>query len=683
MDKTYQIENQARYTEKTRQLLAQMSLKEKIALMSGRYGMLAITIDTFVLGHYNRKPAIASGNQRLKIPEMKFCDGPRGVVCGNSTCFPVAMQRGASFDVELEERIGQAIGKEIRAHGGNFFGGVCINLLRHPAGGRAQETFGEDPFHVGLMASATVRGVQKHNVIACVKHFALNNQENTRFKVNVECDERVLREVYLPHFKDVIETGAGSVMSAYNKFRGEHLGHQHYLLSEVLKKEWGFSGFVISDFLFGVRDTVKAANAGLDIEMCNTHFYGRNLVRAVERGEVPLQIIDEAALRIVRTLLLFREAPDPLPEYPPSLIASQEHRALALEAAEKSIVLLKNERSVLPFARSAVKKVLVLGRLGDTANIGDHGSSRVHPPNVVTPLQGLRKQLGPDAQVTYSDGENLNEARRLAVDADAIVIVVGCTHKDEGEFVTMGAAKYGGDRASLDLSKDESALIRAVAPLNPKTVVVLIGGSAILMEGWKETVPAILHAFYPGMEGGTALAKILFGSVNPSGKLPFSIPSDARHLPEFNRFSEQVHYDLYHGYTRLEKEGNEPAFAFGFGLSYTSFSLGNPVFCVKDNEIVAQVEVANTGTVFGEQVIQMYVGFENSAVDRPKKLLHGFTKIGLAPRESQIVTIRCPLDRLRWYNPESREWELERMVYAVYIGTSSRKQDLLAGEIEI
>src|SRR5215470_17077847 len=346
---------QERFARQANGIVAQMRLAEKVALMSGDRSLPLLSIDALLYRHYNRVPYTAGGNTRLGVPPLLFCDGPRGVVPDHATCFPVTIQRGASFDVDLERRVGEVIGKEIRALGGNFFGGVCINLLRHPAGGRGQETYGEDSFHVGHMGAALVQGVQKHNVIACVKHFALNNQENTRFKIDVTCDERTLREVYLPHFKDCIAAGAGSVMSAYNKFRGEHLGHNAYLLRTVLKEEWAFDGFVISDFTWGIRDTVKAATAGLDVEMCNTRFYGQRLIKAVERGDVSAASIDEAAQRIVRTLLRFTQAADPQSHYPKTLVASEEHIALAREVAEKSIVLLKNEASTLPFDRHAVK----------------------------------------------------------------------------------------------------------------------------------------------------------------------------------------------------------------------------------------------------------------------------------------------------------------------------------------
>jgi beta-glucosidase len=606
---------------------------------------------------------------------MLFCDGPRGLVSDSGTCFPVAMGRGASFDLELQERIGEAIAKEIRAVGGNYFGGVCVNLLRHPAGGRAQETYGEDPFHIGAMGAAITRGVQAHNVMACVKHFALNNQENTRFKIDVDCDERTLREVYLPHFKDIIEAGAASVMGAYNKFRGVQCCHSAYLLRKILKQEWEFDGFVISDFNNGVKDTVEAAEGGCDIEMASTRYYGKRLVKAVRAGQVSEANIDEAVRRIVRTILMFAEADDPLPDYPHSLVASQEHIALALEAAEKSIVLLKNDLDTLPWDPTAIKKLALIGKLGKMENIGDHGSSRVHPPYVVTPIEGLKKLLGHSVEILYSNGARLTEAVEYAKMADAVVFVGGYGHKDEGEYTAI----IGGDRDSLELHRDEIELIRAVAPANKNCAVVLIGGSAILMESWKTKVPAILHAFYPGMEGGTAIARVLFGVSTPGGKLPFTIPTDENHLPDFNKKALSVRYDGYHGYTRLEKNGIEPAYAFGFGLSYTSFEQDKASFQVVGDQVVGSMVVTNGGDRAGDQVVQFYVGFENSAVERPKKLLRGFRRVQLESGESKAVEISCPIDKLRWYNPATASWELERMVYQAYIGCSSRPADLLDG----
>ena len=353
--------------------------------------------------------------------------------------------------------------------------------------------------------------------------------------------------------------------------------------------------------------------------------------------------------------------------------------SLARQASEASMVLLKNEGPVLPLDRARVKTIAVIGALGDTANTGDHGSSLVHPPYVVTPVEGIRQLLGGSVQVRFSDGKRLDEASKLAAEAGALILVVGYTHRDEGEYIEYGPISWGGDRRDLRLHDRDVALIQALAPLNRNTIVVLMGGSAIMMEEWKGSVPAILHAFYPGMEGGTALARVLFGEVNPSGKLPFSIPTNEGHLPAFDRTAERVEYDLYHGYTKLEKEGNEPAFAFGFGLSYTTFALSDPRFAARDGQLLATVRVTNSGDRFGAEVIQLYVGFDNSAVDRPRKLLRGFKKVTLAPGEAREVEIACPVDSLRWYNPETRAWELEQMVYQAYIGTSSQSSSLLEG----
>ncbi|MCD6291314.1 MAG: glycoside hydrolase family 3 C-terminal domain-containing protein, partial [Anaerolineae bacterium] len=419
--------------------------------------------------------------------------------------------------------------------------------------------------------------------------------------------------------------------------------------------------------------------------MAHTKYYGKRLVRAVQRGDVPEAVIDEAARRIVRTILMFADAPDPLGAYPESLIASDEHVQLALEVAEKSIVLLKNEGATLPFERERVKKVALLGPRGDYPNIGDHGSSRVFPPYVVTPLDGLRKVLGSAVEILYEKGKDLDRARQFALEADAVVFVVGYDHRDEGEYVEFlgGLIKQSGDRDDLRLHEEDVRLIQAVGSVNPNTAVVLIGGSAIMMEEWKDRVPAILHAFYPGMEGGTAIAKVLFGEVNPGGKLPFTIPTDVSHLPPFDKHASRAEYDMYHGYTRLDKEGHAAAFPFGFGLSYTSFRQANASFAVDGDQVVASVDVTNTGSRAGDQVVQFYVGFENSAVDRPRKLLRGFQRVTLQPGETRRVTITCPVEKLRWYNPEASSWELEHMEYQAYIGFSSREQDLLHGTFSL
>ncbi|MBP2630376.1 MAG: glycosyl hydrolase [Firmicutes bacterium] len=678
------------YTEKAKEIVAALSLEEKISLMSGNVSlndMLTDLRDSDEQKHYNYYPYPAGGVESHNIPPMLFCDGPRGVVCGTgkSTCFPVTMLRGATFDTILEEQIGQAIGREIHAYRGNLFAGVCINLPYNPGWGRSQETYGEESFHLGEMGKALVKGVQEENVIACIKHFAFNQMEISRFKVNVECDKRTEREVFLPHFKKCIEAGAAAVMSSYNLYKGTHCGHHDYLLNQVLKKEWDFDGFVMSDFIWGVRDTVEAANGGQDMEMCCTQFFGEKLLNKVKNGQVEESKINDSVLRIVRTLLAFQN--NCSNQYDESVIGCNDHIQLALKAAREGITLIKNENEVLPL-KDTLKKIVVLGKLGDKEVIGDHGSSQVRPAYVVTPLQGIANAV-PKAEVVYYSGENLKHAKELAKNADAVIFVVGYDYDDEGEYISenefesyTGAA--GGDRKnSLGLHKNEIELIKTVGPENSNSVAVLIGGNMIMIEEWKKSANAIMMAYYPGMEGGTAIGEILFGHVNPSGKIPFVIPFREEELPIVNWDTTSQWYNYYHGYTKLEKKGIKPSVPYGFGLSYTKFNFSNAEFCTSEKDVIAKCIVKNIGKVSGDEVVQMYIGFKNSSVERPVKLLRGFSRVSLKPGESKEVIITCPKEELCWYNAKTNKMELEHMEYEVYIGNSSINSDLCVGAVKI
>ena len=491
-------------TEKAKELVSKMTLEQKVSLMSGNIDITKMTREqlggmmeamTDPKNHYNVTPYEAGGIEEISLPPMKFVDGPRGVVCGNdqTTCFPVSMARGATFDPELEEKVGHCIGRETRAFGGNLFAGVCINMPYNPGWGRSQETYGEETYQIGQMGAALVRGVQDEDVMACVKHYAFNDMENARFKCSVTCDQRTEKEVFLPHFKDCVDAGAASIMSSYNRYNGVQCGHHNYLLNQVLKKEWDFDGFVMSDFCWGVLDTVEAANGGQDMEMLWTQYFGDRLVKAVQDGFVPEEKIDEAALRIVRTILAFDKDHK---EYDMSVVGCKEHIAVAKEVAEKGITLVKNN-GVLPLDKAATKKIALIGKLGDTANIGDHGSSWVRPPYVVTPKQGL-EAANPDSEVIYCDGSDVEAAKAAAKAADAVIFVVGFNHDDEGEFVSADQAEnytgaMGGDRKeTLGLHADDIALIQAVAPENEKNCVVLIGGNMIMMTEWYDAVSSVI-----------------------------------------------------------------------------------------------------------------------------------------------------------------------------------------------
>lgn len=670
------------------QLLSQMTLDEKIGQLHGDPTMLQLAKDAtrwFALG-MGRNIGYAGLNERLGIPPLAASDGPRGLsMLGETTCFPVTMARGASWDRDLERRIGEAMGVESRAKGVNYNLGGCINLLRSPAWGRAQETYGEDPWLLGEMGSSWVRGVQHHNVMACVKHFALNSLENNRFKVNVAIDERSLHEVYLPHFKKCADAGAASFMSAYNQVNGVYCGHNPHLLTDILRNEWGFRGFVSSDWVFGIYAAEPAANAGMDIEMPRGFHYSK-LAQAIREGRVAEKTMDKMVLRVLRTKLWYITRPDPQ-AYTSDMVASPEHRALALESAEKGMVLLKNEEKLLPLDPSKFKKVAVIGPLATADNLGDHGSSNVHPPVLVTFLEGIKAAMGPGVEVSYEPGVNAAKAAAAAAGADAVVLVAGYRYNDEGENLNPFRKPNapirwgtGGDRIFLRLREDDEVRIQTVTAANPRTALVLVGGSAIVMDAWQSQVPAILMAWYPGMEGGTALANILLGKTNPSGKLPFTIAHSEADYPWFSPMTDTITYGPYHGYTLLDKKGKEAAFPFGFGLSYTTFSYGIPAVShsvlTSTDTLQVTIRVTNTGSRAGEEVVQLYIGFEHSPVERPKKLLRGFEKINLQAGETREVRFRLPAKELAYYDPGQKNWVVSPGQYAALVGSSSQNKDL-------
>jgi beta-glucosidase len=670
-------------------LVSQMSLEEKLDQMTGDVSGLywpRVFINNMLYGKFL---LTGSGeNERLHIPPFIFTDGPRGVIVARGTTFPVAMARGASWDAELEKLIGDVMGKETRAAGANYFGGVCINLLRHPAWGRAQETFGEDPWLIGTMGISLTHGVQQHRVMACAKHFALNSIEFSRFKVDVSVDERALREVYLPHFKRVIQDAhSASVMSAYNQVRGEYCGHNKYLLTDILRDDWDFRGFVSSDWVAGLHDGVKGINAGMDVEMpFDQHYNMEETVQALEAGTVSIEQIDEMVRRIVRTKLMYISATDPQ-EYSEVLLASEPHQALSLESAEKSMVLLKNEKDNLPFNAGQIKTLAVIGELATADNLGDHGSSNTNPPFVIRILDGLQDYGEEKFEVEYHDGSDLESARQTVAHADAVVFVVGYSHNDEGEYIPLGDKEYtgewgkGGDRPNLSLKPQHQELLKQLLPENENAVVAMIGGSGIMTHEWDALAPSILMVWYPGMMGGKALANILFGEVNPSGKLPLTVPKQEDHLPYFFPDVDSIHYGYYHGYTLLDKKGIEAAYPFGFGLSYTEFEYDSlwldKTALTTDDTLKVAVRVSNTGDRAGEEIVQVYAGFRNGIVDRPVKLLRGFDREYIEPGETKIVTIPVYTKDLAWYDPDAGQWVVDTMEYEIYAGPSSAAKKLL------
>lgn len=659
------------------EIIPQLSVDEKIGIMSGQITEQKLLDDLFQIEHYNVKPYPTMAVERLGLPNVRFVDGPRGVVSGSATCFPVAMARGASFDRELEEQIGRVIGAEVRAVGGNYFGGVCINLPRNPRWGRAQECYGEDQYLLGEMGAALTRGVQSQNVMACIKHFALNSIENARFKADVRASKRTLHEVYLPHFKRCIEEGAASVMGAYNKVYGEQASESGYLLRDILRDKWGFEGFTLSDFLWAVHDGVKAVKSGMNIEMpCFCH-YIEELPKALEEGRLEISDLDEAVGYILRTVLYYETRKDSQ-DYGEDIIGCREHVAVARRAAEESMVLLKNEGNILPFCKEKIEKILVLGALGDMENIGDHGSSKVHPHYTVTPFKGLMKKM-PAAQILYHDGKDMETAKKLAADADAVVIVAGYIHSDEGEFLAdrSDIAQMGGDRISMRLHKRDTQLIEGVRGICSNTVVSIVGSSAILIDEWEKDVPAILFSFYSGMEGGNALADILFGDVCPSGKLPYTVAYQEEDYPYFDADCSEIEYEYYHGYCKMEKEGKKVLYPFGYGLSYTEFVFTQPRVEVFHGTAKISVNVRNIGSRVGTEVVQLYVGCEDSAVDRPVKVLRDFERVTLSPGEEKRVILSVAKESMAFFDEAADRFVEEDIAYHGYIGNSSLNESLL------
>lgn len=665
--------------QEVRTIVNDLSLTEKIKMLSG-HGFF----EKF-FGEENRQfgqrayPA-GSGNARHGIPSLHFCDGPRGARHKrNTTCFPVTMARGATWDRNIERSVGEAIAIEVRALGASISGAVCINLLRHPAWGRAQETYGEDPVHLGEMGAALTEGLQTHNIIATAKHFAVNSIENSRFKVDVRVCDRALHEVYLPHFKRVLMSGCASVMSAYNKINGDYCAHSVPLLRKILKGQWGFKGFVHSDWVKGCYGA-DALTAGLDVEMPEGIFYGSNLEGAVGRGEVDEAHIDEAVTRILRTQFTFARTDDPR-TYSDEDLACNAHIQLSRAVAEKSFVLLKND-DLLPLNPNDTQTIAVIGKLADEVNLGDRGSSSVNPPYAVTLLDGLKSAAGPNTTIVFDDGSDPKRMTKCAESADVVIAIVGYTWENEGEFIPGNEAlegldpdkqlpSRGGDRDSLTLLSSDEAMIAKLSDTNDRLLVGVMSGSAVIMESWRDKPAAIMMTWYPGMEGGNAFASVIFGEINPEGRLPFSIPADADHLPFFDAEADEIKYGLYHGYTLLEKCGHRAAFPFGYGLSYTDFTYSDIRQTKGDSFPTFEIDVTNTGDRPGTETVQLYIGFGESLIDRPVKLLRGFEKVTLRPGETRTVAFSVSPQDLTYYDATAQSWQVEPVGYTAHIGANS------------
>lgn len=639
------------------EVLAGLTLEEKANLMRGSFPL-------------PRQGAWqASMLPEKGFPGFHMLDGPRGVSRlggATATAFPVGMARGATWDVALEAEVGEAIALELRARGADTLLAPTVNLLQHPLWGRAQETYGEDSFHVGAMGTAFVQGAQQH-ALCVVKHFAVNNIENTRLTVDVTVDERALREVFLPHFERIVtEAHVAGVMTSYNSVNGHYCSQNSHLLSDILRGEWDYAGVVMSDWVWGTHETVPAIEAGLDLEMPNAEIYGAALVTAVENGDVREAQLDTALRRILRAQYCY--SLDSEPAVPnDAAVGTPDTLALAQRASELGIVLLEND-GVLPIERAAGLDIVVVGQLADVANIGDQGSSAVTPvAEVVTAVDGLVAAAG-GATVTHVPGDlSVMADRDLVAGADVVIVVVGLDTNSEGEGNIAA-----GDRSSLALPPAHVTLTNLASELNDNVVVVLEGGSVLDVSPFVDSVEAIVMAWYPGMQGGHAIARVLFGEHNPSGRLPMAWPMALSDLPVFDSVSNEVTQGLFHGQRHLDREGTPARYPLGYGLSYTTFAYeqvtvpGGPL--PLDGTITATVRVRNTGTVAGIETVQLYVSAPGVAVERAVSELRAFERVTLDPGASTEVQLEVPVRSLAYYDEAAGEWVVEQGTYGVTVG---------------
>lgn len=656
------------------EILAKLSLAEKASLMHGtRILPLTGTWDSTALPNDG-------------VPGFRMLDGPKGVGGSNvvdaangasTTAFPVAIARSAAWDRDLEQRVGAAMARELRAVGADVLLAPGMNLAWHPLSGRNQEYYGEDPFLAGEIGVAFVRGVQSQGVIATAKHFTANHIEDSRLDINVIIDERTLREAFLPQFRKVVQDGpVASVMSAYNQVNGTYCGENTLLLHDILKGEWGFAGYVVSDFLWGAYNTVPSAVAGLDIEMPASVVYGAPVVDAVRAGDLEESNVDEHVRRILRAQLCYQLDSDPAVA-DEALLETDETIALAREASQKSITLLRNEEAALPLSKTESLSVVLVGPLADRENIGDlKGSSGVRPSEIVTIADGLFARDDVAATIVYIGGDlSTNTDRTTVADADVVIVAIGLTDQQEGEGqVRPPAPELGaGDREIYGVPPEHEAFLDDVLSLNDEVVVVLEGGSAIDVTPWFDQTRAVIMAWYPGVQGGNAIADVLFGDVNPQGRLPVSFPASLGDLQTFPAKALETEYERYHGYQRLDINGVSPFLPFGFGLSFTTFELGNLRATTQriDGRAVVRLSftVTNTGSRSGVETAQVYAGQVQPSVDVPVRRLVGFTQVSVEPSETRTAEVIVPIDELAYYDLQAG-WTVAPGTYRFEVGSS-------------
>jgi len=638
-------------------MLAKMNTTEKFLMIHGSPGR-----------YVGNVPAIP----RLGIPTLTLEDGPQGVADGVSkvTAWPSALTVMASWDRTMMYNYAAAMGKEQRGKGTNIMLGPMVNIARIPMGGRNFESFGEDPYLASQMVTHSITGIQSQNIMATVKHFIDNNQEYHRTTVSANIDERTQYEIYYPAFKAAIDAGVCAVMCSYNKINSTWACENEVSLTTDLKTTMGFQGFVMSDW-GATHSTAKAANAGLDMQMPDASYFGTALQKAVSSGAVQMSRIDDMVVRILTSMYACGLFDHPRTGNIDADVQSPEHVTLARTLSEAGTVLLKNG-GILPLDMTKIKSIAVIGDDGNANPIATGGGSgKVRLPYLVTPLTGITKRAGSAATVTYASSSSITSAVNMAKAAD-VAIVFGATTSHEGA-----------DRSSLDLDGNTNDLIAAVAAAQENTVVVLHNPGAVVMP-WVDKVSSIVTAFMPGQEDGNAIASILFGDVNPSGKLPLTFTTSEKLIPtnttkQYPGINDQGAYSekLLVGYRWYDANKIDPLFPFGHGLSYTTFKYDNLVV----NKYQVSCQITNSGDVAGSEVVQLYLAFPSSAGEPPLQL-KGFEKVSLAKGASTTVTFTLSNPDFSIWDSSIHGWKLVTGSFFAHIGSSSR--DIrLAGAITV
>lgn len=683
-------------------LIKKMTLEEKVGLLHG-----------------NSKFYVA-GVERLGIPEWSLSDGPHGVRAeinrhdwayagwtnDSASYFPTGTAFAAAWNPELAYRRGEVLGEEARWRKKDVLLGPGVNIIRSPLCGRNFEYMSEDPYMNSVLAVAYIKGLQSRDVACSVKHFAVNNQETNRTTVDVECSERALREIYLPAFKAAVqEGGALTVMAAYNKFRGEFCAENNYLVRKILRNEWGFDGVYVTDW-GAAHSTVPSMEAGLDLEMgtlidkYEDWYYANPLIEAVKSGKIPMSLVDEKVGDVLRVMIKTNVL-DPKKRFGPGSMNTKEHQQATYDAAAEAIVLLKNQNNLLPLDFSSIKSLAVIGDNATRKHSNGGLSSEIKAVYEVTPLEALRAKWGDKVDIrfaqgyeklsTFVEGSNngqssgtfssktqesdalLKEAVEVARTSDVALLVCGLNHDYDTESF---------DRLNMDIPYGQVELIQEVVKANPRTIVVMIAGSPLNMAAVDICSPAIVWAWFNGMEGGNALVDVLSGKVNPSGKMPFTTPvsldqSPAHALGNFPGRDLKVNYeeDILVGYRWFDTKGLPVVYPFGYGLSYTTFDYSN---LNTDKETYDQADtiqatftLTNTGDREGAEVAQLYVSDPVCSVMRPVKELKGFKKVFLKPGESRRITLDIPVSSLAFCSEAQSQFVVEPGEFILQLGASA------------